>query len=1724
MEKLIFSILFLGSLSLSAQITIPVNARVKQSVIQEKCKAAIEHNRLLQIDPNYAAKVLQNESIVQQILNSGSRTQTIYTIPVVVHVMHLGESVGVGTNITDAQIQSAIDNLNDCYGGLSPYITDVGIQFSLAKRTPVCASTSGILRVDCSGFSDGGDDYITVGATDNNRDALKALSKWPNTSYYNIWIVNEIDNNDGGAGTQGYAYFPGASSTVDGAVILYNSFGYDPSGTLGYNLKSYTNYNATANHELGHALNLYHTFEGDFDDTSCPSGNQCGSDLGDCCSDTDPHKRSDGDCGDSGLTCAGAGTDLSDIVTNIMAYSSDVCQVKYSTEQQARMRAALEGTRAGLISSLGATIPPAQAPNTTAANCEPVTQATGLGGGFGGIMQVKFASVVSTTSNSQGDGSGDYPTGYVDKSLDCSSYAELEEGETFNVSVSTWFNDHNVKVYVDWNNDATLAAGEEELSLTVNTAHSTETNWKQATGQITVPGGVTTDSYLRIRFNADIGTVSSSCESPLHGQVEDYALYVNSSACTPPSITLTEGEVSCYGESNGSVTSAVSGGQTPYTYLWSSAGTTSNITGLPVGTYTVTITENQGCTVTESMPLTEPDVLAVTITATDIACNGDSDGFTSTNVEGGTTAYGYLWSNSSTNSGTTGLVAGTYNVTVTDINGCIITDVTTITEPANAITVSLVETSVACYGGSTGSVLATLEGGSTPYSYLWDNTSTSANNTGLSAGVVNITTSDVNNCTNINVATVTQITPLLYNYSAADQRIGSGHALTFSGANYITTSNTLNCTNHSATAWVKTTDVGNITVLAASEGVNIEMVLYIEAGKVKARLTDNTPLSKIHASSTLVNDGNWHHVAFTYDAAGDNLSIYVDGFLENNVETANTISYSITTNNLSVATIASGNNSFVGEIDELVVWKKELSQTEIRTDMCKKLTSSHSSLCDIIAYYRFDENSGTTLKDWKGTNNGTFVSNPAYTLSGAPIGDESDNDYNGAASSINLAHADGDDFNVNITSGSPNGVHVYRVDNMPNSTNGIAGTDNDRYFGVYISGAGANYTGTYNYDGHIYGVPSTEASLLLFGRQDNFVSTWLDETASINTTANTLEVTGVSSISNEYILHLDRVIWTGTTDSDWGTITNWTSGTVPVSTDHITIPDVTNKPLLDADRSVGNVYIETNSSISLGTSTLSVVNSWNNNATLISGTGTISFIGTDIQTINGTNNFTNLTINNSSGGVTVSSGQQTISGTLTLTNGLFTTNDSLLLSSTSTGTARVAEITGGSISGDVTCERYLPSSNQAGWRILGSPISGVTLADWNDDFLTSGFTGSNDPSFSWISLYSYNETMAGDADAVGWEAPAAITDPINVGEGYEAYIHNVDTIIDVTGTLNTGDISLNVSYTNSGSATDDGWTLVANPYMSTIDWDDADWVKTKMNDAVFIWDHINGVNASYVGGVANNGGGPLIASSQGFAVQANDVSPVLTAKEGVKSSTDHTFWRKEVIDVLRLELAGAGYRDQTTIAFKTNASIAFEEDKDARKFNNMFPAPNFASTNGTDDFSINSLTFDEDMVIPLKTLINTSGVYSINVVDISDSINCVMLYDRYLDLSINLSIDSNYVFTIDDTTQSPRFEISFCEQTFGSLDEDQVTSEILNLYPNPTTGEFVVVLNNYSVKELEIRVVNSFGQIVISDRLDVKKGTQTIELNLGNFSKGMYFIQTFNDEGIFSSTKMVKSD
>ena len=197
----------------------------------EFCGTMYRHNELMKTDPEYRARREQiaKETKKYQKHLTGQKAP-ILTVPVVVHVIHTGQSVGSGANISDAQIQSAITALNEDYrkmpgtngfgGGV-----DTEIEFCLAITDPNGQPTTGINRVNgssLSGYSSGGIRLQTTSGA--NEISVKALSKWPKSSYYNIWIVTEIDGNNGGSGTQGFAYFPGAGSSVDGAVILYNAF------------------------------------------------------------------------------------------------------------------------------------------------------------------------------------------------------------------------------------------------------------------------------------------------------------------------------------------------------------------------------------------------------------------------------------------------------------------------------------------------------------------------------------------------------------------------------------------------------------------------------------------------------------------------------------------------------------------------------------------------------------------------------------------------------------------------------------------------------------------------------------------------------------------------------------------------------------------------------------------------------------------------------------------------------------------------------------------------------------------------------------------------------------------------------------------------------------------------------------------------------------------------------------------------------------------------------------------------------------------------------------------------------------------------------------------------------------------------------------------------------------------------------------------------------------
>jgi large repetitive protein len=227
----------------------------------------------------------------------------------------------------------------------------------------------------------------------------------------------------------------------------------------------------------------------------------------------------------------------------------------------------------------------------------------------------------------------------------------------------------------------------------------------------------------------------------------------------PLSSNTQQDNVLCNGGSSGSAFVQVFGGTLPYSYLWSPSGSTAaTASGLADGTHTVTITDGNGCTHQSSVVISQPPALALTVTNTPVSCFGGSNGTATATVTGGTTPYTYLWSNSSTGQIATGLIAGTYNLTVTDLNGCQITGSTTITEPT-ALIASVNTTNVTCFSFANGTASAVVSGGTPGYTYNW-NPGTGSSVNSLAPGSYTVVISDLNSCQTFVPFTITQPTQL----------------------------------------------------------------------------------------------------------------------------------------------------------------------------------------------------------------------------------------------------------------------------------------------------------------------------------------------------------------------------------------------------------------------------------------------------------------------------------------------------------------------------------------------------------------------------------------------------------------------------------------------------------------------------------------------------------------------------------------------------------------------------------------------------------------------------------------------------------------------------------------------------------------------------------------------------------------------------------------------------
>ena len=282
------------------------------------------------------------------------------------------------------------------------------------------------------------------------------------------------------------------------------------------------------------------------------------------------------------------------------------------------------------------------------------------------------------------------------------------------------------------------------------------------TASVIASGGVPVYSYLW--SNGSTSSLISNLSAQTYTiQVTDF----NSCVQTLPVVIDEPGDltllispitnVTCFGLSDGTATATVSGGTMGYTYNWLPLGGNGPVgTGLSDGTYTLTVTDFNGCVKQDSASITQPSqALSATNTVSNITCFGASNGTAGIHPVGGTTNYTYQWNPSvSLNDTASGLASGNYTVLITDNNGCETNLAISITEPSE-IGGSLVSVNPSC-GLSNGSISSQLSGGVLPYTYLWSfGAATTSSINGLGTGVYNLLVTDASNCTKSLTANLT---------------------------------------------------------------------------------------------------------------------------------------------------------------------------------------------------------------------------------------------------------------------------------------------------------------------------------------------------------------------------------------------------------------------------------------------------------------------------------------------------------------------------------------------------------------------------------------------------------------------------------------------------------------------------------------------------------------------------------------------------------------------------------------------------------------------------------------------------------------------------------------------------------------------------------------------------------------------------------------------------------
>lgn len=496
---------------------------------------------------------------------------------------------------------------------------------------------------------------------------------------------------------------------------------------------------------------------------------------------------------------------------------------------------------------------------------------------------------------------------------------------------------------------------------------------------------------------------------------------------------------------------------------------------------------------------------------------------------------------------------------------------------------------------------------------------------------------------------------------------------------------------------------------------------------------------------------------------------------------------------------------------------------------------------------------------------------------------------------------------------------------------------------------------------------------------------------------------------------------TSVNSGNWNDLATWDCLCIPNGDFDITIASGTNVAITD-NVSLVNLNIESGATLSataLNEVVISLVGDWSCDGNFVRGLSEVKLVGGTVQQINGASNFHTLKVEGT--GNVILNGPVDIYNFVDIGTTTFTTNNFLALRSTGTSkTGAIAPILGGNLNGRITFERAL-SSSANGWLTIGSPTIDATVQDINNNFLTTGFAGSNFPNNSFVSVQTYFEP-AGEGEP-SFQSVQSTEQAMSPGRGFYVYANAGNFLFEVHGNPVTSLFNFDVSFTDNGMPSQDGLNVLANPFPADINWANEDvWVKQEMLNAIYVWDVSLNRFRTFSNGYGTNGGSPIIRAGEAFWVKANSEGPILRTTEQAKhigaapavNSGDQ---------FLKLRLVGLGHPDELIIAMHEDATEEFNFSLDALK---LVSAANVNMACRSSDnllAAIKHIPYDDaGLTLPIALSANNAGSGSLlieNIPQLHD--RCMWIEDLLTGDIYPLETTESIEFATEQTPMEDRF-------------------------------------------------------------------------------------------------------